>query len=157
MRSTSFATFNIPVAPHVKKYLTSTFGEGYKVSQNDFLGMMITPLFTNEVKVNKNELVDRRKNTYYPISISYDLFQKQGCFLSPHQSKLIGRMLDKYVREMLFTHVLIYVKNHPNNHKQAILNFCTVFEINAEDIDPQTLYRDFYRKKKDGRGTFTLS
>ena len=146
-----FCTFKIPVAPHVKKFLSSSIGEKYSVSQDDFLGMMITPLFTKKQKIHRRELSDSKKTVFYEMSISYEYFEKQGCFLSLEQHRLIGRMLDKYFRDMLYNHVLIYVSKHPGSHKKAIVDFCESFQITVEDIDPETLYKDFYRKKSRRR------
>lgn len=145
-----FATFQIPVAPHVKKFLTVSFGKIYHVSSVDLLGMMLIPLFSKEIKINKKSdtnLTDSIKSNIYTISISYEYFERQGCYLSHDQIRMIGRTFDKYFREMLYTHMLVYSKNHPKKQKKCIVDFCETYGIDVEDIDPDTLYRDFYRKK----------
>lgn len=143
----SFATFNIPVSPHVKKFLNAYVGKKYMVSQDDFLGMMITPMLSKKQYIHRGVYTDSKKTVSYPISISYEYFEKQGCFLSFEQHRLIGRMLDKYFRDMLYNHVMIYIAKHPGSQKKAIINFCESFGITVEDIDPETLYKDFQRKK----------
>jgi|SRR5690606_26111660 len=151
-----FATFEIPVAPHVKKYLTHKFGACYEVSQLDLLGMMIIPLLSKPVKVNKRidkkTLTDSNKSMLYSISISYEYFEKQGFYLEVEQLRLIGRACDKYFREMLFSHVLVNSKNQSKKQMKSIIDFCEAHEINVEDIDPRTLYRNFYRKKEGKAG-----
>lgn len=151
-----FASFQIPVAPHVKKFLVSNYGENYLVSQTDLLGLMLIPFFSKEIKVNRGrKLTDSMKSELYTISISYDYFERQGCFLSHEQIKLIGRTLDKYFRELLFSHIEVYSVNHPKRQKQCIVDFCKVNGITIEDIDPDTLYRDFYRKKGEKLAVLT--
>lgn len=150
-----FATFHIPVAPHVKKYLVHKFGPSYHVSQLDLLGMMIIPLLSKPIKVNridKKSLTDSTKCELYDISISYEYFEKQGFYLEVEQLRLIGRACDKYFREMLFSHVSVNSRNQPKKRMKSIIDFCEAHEINVEDIDPRTLYRNFYRKKESKPG-----
>lgn len=143
-----FAQFQIPVAPHIKKYLISNFGENYVVAETDFLGMLLIPYFSKEIKRNElQDLTDSVKSDFYTISVSYKFFVRQGFFLSHGQLKIIGRILDKYFREVLFNHVAVYSHNHPKKQKQCIVDFCKLNGITVEDIDPDTLYRDYYRKK----------
>lgn len=146
-----FATFEIPVAPHVRKYLIHKFGDSYEVSQLDLLGMMIIPLLSKPLKVcriEKKSLTDSNKSTLYTVSISYEYFERQGFYLEVDQLKLIGRACDKYFREMLFAHVSVNSRTQPKQRMKSIIDFCEAHGISVEDIDPRTLYRNFYRKKE---------
>lgn len=148
-----FATFEIPVAPHVYKFLASKYGEVYKVSQTDLLGMMIIPYLTKKVNVVKKsterKITDQTKTKTYTIAISYDYFVRQGFYLSYDQLKFLGRIADRYFREVLFSHVAITAIDNPKSQMKSIVNFCEAYNIGVEDIDPRTLYRDFYRKRED--------
>lgn len=145
-----FATFYIPVSPHVRKFLTAKYSDEYRVSKNDFLGLLLTPFFTKEIKILKKEesVTDSIKSEVYPISISFDFFQRQGCFISHDQLRLIGRTLDKYFREMLFNHVSIYSSMYGVSKKQCIIDFCEMYGISPDDFNPESLYRDFKRKSE---------
>lgn len=145
-----FAKFYIPVSPHIKKFLEAQYGEEYHISKIDFLGLMLTPFFTKEVRIHKKDkgdLTDSVKSELYPISISFDFFQRQGYFISQDQLKFIGRTLDKYFREMLFNHVAVYSNMYGVARRQCIIDFCEIYGISPEDFDPDSLYRDFKRKQ----------
>lgn len=145
-----FATFHIPVQPHVQKFLTAKYGECYQLSQNEFLGMILIPFFSKEVKIiKKTDIRDSVKTELYPVSVSFTFFDRQGCYLSHAQLRTIGRTLDKYFREMLFNHVLIYSQTHQTGFKKCIIDFCELHQITQKEINPESLYRDFQRKKND--------
>lgn len=145
-----FAKFYIPVSPHVKKFIQAQYGDEYRISKVDFLGLLLIPFFTKEVKGLKNNqtLTDSVKTETYPIHIGFDFFQRQGHFISHNQLRLIGRTLDKYFREMLYNHVMIYSTLYGRGQKQCIIDFCEIYGITPEDFDPDSLYRDFSRKKE---------
>lgn len=145
-----FATFYIPVSPHIKKFLETQYGSEYHVSKTDFLGLMLTPFFTKEIKVlkkDKEPITDSIKCEVYPISIGFDFFTRQGYYISHEQLRLIGRTLDKYFREMLYNHVTIYANLYGTASRSCIVDFCELYGISPEDFDPDSLYRDFKRKK----------
>lgn len=145
-----FAVFHIPVAPYVYKFLMSKYGPDYHLTQNEFLGIILLPFFSKEVKIiNKTDPRDSVKTELYPISVSYSFFARQGCYLSHEQLKLIGRTLDKYFREILFNHVLIYSQTNKTGFKKCILDFCEIHQISPDDLNPESIYRDFQRKKQD--------
>ena len=148
-----FATYDIPVSPHVRKYLVNKFGEDYEVSQLDLLGMIIILMLSKKFKVNKKpaKITDSHKSEVYRISISYEYFEKQGFYLELEQLRLIGRACEKYFREMLFGHVLVNSLDQPKHRMKSIVQFCEAHNISIEDVDPMTLYRGFYRQNEAGK------
>lgn len=145
-----YAKYYIPVSPHVKKFLTTIYGEEYQISKVDFLGLLLIPFFTKEVQLftGRSKITDSVKTDVFPILISFDFFQRQGYFISHDQLKLIGRTLDKYFREMMYNHVNVFSAAYGVAKKQCIVDFCELYGITEEDFSSESLYRDYQRKQE---------
>ena len=57
-------------------------------------------------------------------------------------------MLDKYFREKLYEYAIINSLNNDKYFKKSMREFLDFYQITDDDIDLESLYRDFKRQKK---------
>lgn len=143
----NFDVIAIPVAPHVQKFMNESYGEVYELSKNDQIGIMILAMLGKKIVDIDPELRLANQSAYYQISISTNTFIKEGFSLDFIQRKLIGKALDLYFRDLLFSHAMMNHRCFRHEIKQSIITYCGAFNITTDDIDPETLCRDIRRRK----------
>lgn len=143
----NYDVISIPVAPHVEKFMTASFGPVYQLSKNDQIGIMILAMLSKKLTDLNPEVKLNSQNQYYQIAISMNYFQKSGFNLDIAQKKLIGKALDLYFRDIVYSYAIMNYKCHRHEIKQSIITYCEAFNITTEEIDPETLCRDLRRKK----------
>jgi len=140
-------TLDIPVTPHVKKFMTVLYGESYILNMNDTLGKAIHVLLNK--RINSNGLLKNTEDPTYPVKISYSKRKNEGFVIHKTNIYMISQFCDKYFREVIFLYTLIRSinsKDH-NNIKKGIREALYVFDVSEEDISLDTLYRDYMRKR----------
>lgn len=142
----NFDIITIPVASHVKKFMSATFGEVYSLSRNEQIGIMILSMLTKTSNLD-NSLKLSSQREYYHVSISLNYFLKEGFTINLEQRKMIGKALDLYFRDIIYAHAVMTNRRFGFEIKQSVIDCCDAFGISADDIDPETLCRDIRRKK----------
>jgi len=143
----NFDIISIPVAPHVKKFMLKSFGEIYELTKNDHLGIFIIAMLSKKFTELNPDIKLERQSEYYQVSISMNYFLKEGFSLDFAQKKLMGKAIDLYMRDMVYTHAVLNTTIFGHDNKQGVINFCEALDIATDDIDPETLCRDLRRKK----------
>lgn len=143
----SFDVISIPVAPHVHKFMTASFGDVYQLSKNDNVGLMILSMLSKTNATFDSSLDLPAPRNFFQVSISLNYFIKQGFSIDYEQRKMIGKALDLYFRDIVFSHAVMSHKCFGYEIKKSVINFCEAVGITVDDINPETLCRDLRRKK----------
>ena len=143
----NYDVISIPVAPHVEKFMSASFGPVYQLSKNDQIGIMILAMLSKKLTDMNPNVKFNIQNQYYQVAVSMNYFKKEGFSLDIAQKKLIGKALDLYFRDIIYSYAIMNYKCHRHEIKQSIITYCEAFNITTEEIDPETLCRDIRRKK----------
>lgn len=142
----NFDTIAIPVAPHVKKFMTAAFDEFYFLSKNDHIGIMILSMLTKSPELDAS-LKLPKQTEFYHVKVSLNYVAKNGFSIDFEQRKMIGKALDLYFRDIVYSHAIMANKCFGFEIKQSVIDCCDAFGISVDDINPETLCRDIRRKK----------
>lgn len=140
-------TLPIPVYSYVKKYLNTLHGEIYIISLNDSIGVFLSTMLEKDAKHINYQLKVSEKTTLYTVAFSEKILQRQGFTTTPKKRKYIGDLLDKYFREQCYSFILHDSVGKKDNYKTSLKNFLKVYDITDEELDPESLYKDFMRRK----------
>lgn len=140
-------TLPIPVHIYIKKYLTAIYGTKYKLSLTDSIGVYLSTMLQKDQNHIDWEIKISDKSDFYTICFGQKIFEKQGFSVTNKELKYMGDLLDKYFREQCYSFILhdsLFRKDH---YKYSLRNFLKVYGITDEELDPESLYKDFMRKK----------
>ena len=144
MKKSNYEVKHIPVTPHVKKFLIYNFGEEYKYSQCNFLGAVITGVFSKGF----------RKQTKCTSDITYPIYFHKATLKNAGKRILwddliyLNKALDTFFRQNVFTYLDMHRKLENGNLKQKMYEFLLEMDITDEDISYDTLFRNYQRRKK---------
>lgn len=141
-------SIQIPVAPHVFKYLQSIHGEHYLLSLDDALGIFLHAIITRNTSFNEVPKKYESASKNYEIKFSMSVFLRYGFTFKPKDYFYIGKMLDKYFREKMYEYAIINSINNNISYKKSMKEFLDYFNIDENDVNTESLYRDFKRQKK---------
>jgi hypothetical protein len=133
----------IPVAKHVKKFLCYYFPEPYTLSTNDFLG----PLFAGILKRGFYTNVVKKGEATFEIKFKDYYLERFGKVISWDNVIAFNKAIDQIFRSQLFNHMDLNRKLDEKFAKPAMIQFLAEMNITEDDIDYETLYRDYKRKK----------
>lgn len=140
-------TLPVPVYLYVKKYLRTIYGEAYEISVTDSIGIYLSTMLQKEPKHIDWEIKISSKSDYYTVCFGQKIFEKQGFAVNNKELKYMGELLDKYFREQCYSFILHDSLDREDHYKDSLRNFLKVYQITDEELDPDTLYKDFMRKK----------
>lgn len=133
----------IPVSKHVKKFLLYYFYEPYIYSKDDFLG----PLFAGVFKKGYRTSVMKKGEDSFEVHLRHEDSRRIGSLLSWSNSLAFNKAVDKVFRAQLFNHMDLNRKLDKEMAKPAMVQFLVEMNITEDDIDYDTLYRDYKRKQ----------
>lgn len=145
---------SIPVAPHVYKFLNSLFGEFYYLSMGDSLGSFIIGMLQKEQKMLYYSLKPIKEKKMYKIVASNSIYEKQGIQLNEREIRYIGVVVDNYFREQCFSTAIFAKQQYGKEIAVSIRDFCQFYNITDEDINYESLYRHFFRKRDENFPNF---
>jgi len=139
-------TIDFPVKRHIKKYLQKKYGKTVMdVSRNDAIGYLVIAMLnrTPDQPVQKIEMDD-----IYPIRISESKYTKNGLYIGKEQMSLFNKMIDKMFREELYHYIIMSYENCDQKYSYALQDFLNYYGITEDDINSESLLKDFKRRKK---------
>ncbi len=144
-------THQIIVSPHVKKFLKVMYGESYHLSLKESIGISIINFLQKDFKMIDYDIneADLSKKVLYPVTFSYNVFKNQGHSITHKENVIIGDLLDKYFREQMYTFTLLHAMGKKSQWKDCMKKYLKIFEINDDDFDLESFYKDFRRKKNE--------
>lgn len=142
-------TLHISVPTYLKKYLLQTYGNDYKVSYGDDLGILILNLLKNKSNAyyEFEPKLKNKESVYFDIKISMSFFDKYGCSFNHNDMELITRSIDKWFRNMLYRSAILNYSHFGVPYKNTISKYLSSFGIGEDELSYSTIRRDFNRKK----------
>ena len=134
----------IPVSFHVRKYLCYYFDEPYVFSKNNFLGVLLSGV----LKKGYRTRIMKRAESSYKIFIKQDDFFRLGKTIEWEDCLHFNKAIDHFFRRQLFTYMDINRVTSLQTARGAMLLFLHEMDITEDDINFDSLYRDYERKKK---------
>lgn len=140
-------TIEIPVSPHVNKFLNIMYGNNYILDTRSTLGKAIFVLLQKKVKLVK--INPEVNNSIFKIKIPDIRTKLGGCYIHQNNINMISQYCDRYFRDILYMNTLIQSVHESENIKKGMRRVLEVFDISEEDIALDSLYRDFMRKRNE--------
>lgn len=137
----------LPVSNYIKKYLIALYGESYKLTINDELGILIRNCLQKKTYYNYKPIKDIR-NTHYSIHISISQFEKYGCMIREQQISEIYKTLDFNFRNNIYRQAVINKIKFNIDYKDSVLAYLSSFGISENEMSYSTIRKDFNRKKE---------
>ncbi|WP_066308661.1 hypothetical protein [Aquimarina aggregata] len=137
-----YITKEIPVSSHIKKYLKYTFGSTYTFNQKDFFGKLITSVFKKGYRkrvVVKCDDIYTIKLKAYQVKILGNLIEWEECVS-------LNKAIDSFFRRQVFFHMDMNRKLDKDNSYPAMVQCLFEMDITEDDINYDSLYRDYKRK-----------
>ena len=103
------------------------------------------------------------KESYYTISIPPYIVKEVGFEISVLKLKSLADMIYKVFENDLFSYIEVSVgselkfvnEEYQSINKQNVVNaiqqFLRFYDINEDDLNPESLYRTFYRNQKSDK------
>lgn len=148
-----FFTFNLPVKPHIKKYLTSLYGDSIPAKLETDIGFVVLNTLASrlEAKVTRGYL-SQLQNGYtekvsFLVPFHYWYLTKKD--ISQHTSILLNRYFETRFEEDLCRFVDAYGSDKWGSKVKAIETFASRHGIAIEDdISFEGLKKMEYRNRK---------
>jgi hypothetical protein len=134
----------IPVKPHVKKFLHYKYGAMWTLSERDFLARQSIHLLTQD---DKRMLAKKGLTESYTVYIGGHIVSAHGKIFTYNIYK-INDLVDDYLRELIFSTALMVKFMSGNSYKCTLQQLLDNFEINEEDLKIDGILKDFQRKKE---------
>lgn len=144
-------TLQIPTKSYLKKYLEVSFGKDIKLTERNWLGVMVLNILKR--KTFKNPSYDFKKYNYTynaEITVSLHIGQayRNGSVLLEPQKYFLNRSIDQIFKEELIKQALINQSNYNIDFKTSILNILEAYDIADDELDYQTIRKYFNRNYK---------
>lgn len=142
MSTSNVIVKKIPVSYHVKKYLEYHFGSHFNFTQTNFLGGLITGVFRNGYR--KRAVV--KCDTFYPVHIKEWQLKRIGNHIEWEECMALNRAIHDVFRKQIFFHMNMHRKMDEDLAFPTMVQSLVEMNITEEDINYDSLYRDFKRK-----------
>lgn len=138
-------TLHLPVPRYIYKYLVAKYGENYAVKENDWFGKFI---LSSLVRKSDNDYeVTIPTDTKYPVTIKLYKAERNGFIISKRQGDEITKCIDKHFRDYVYTQAIMNYKNFGIDYKSTIISVLDSFGIDEDDLQYESLRKDFNRLK----------
>ena len=150
-------TLNIPLNPHLTKYLTKKYGNTHRVSRKSWLGRYLIDLLDKKYRKSN---VNISKDSFYQVSVPPSIIKEVGFELSPLKIKSLSDMIHKIFINDLYSYIEVSVGSelkfynedfdsiNKQNTLRAINQFLKFYDITEDEISVDSIYRNFHREQK---------
>lgn len=142
-------TINLNLPTYLSKYLKKQFGDSYKVSQKDWLGILLVAHLKKKNASGYHYKKEVQKETSYPVMVSTNSAYRNGFHLLKENNQQIVNAIDGVFRTSLYHTAIINYENYSIDYKTSIMNVLEMYGITEEDLQYDTIRKDFNRKRKD--------
>lgn len=140
-----YITVKIPVRPHVKKYISSRYGTEHTLSKRSLLGMLIFQLLDKSIERPDHQR--EKLSEHYCIQIPEFYTKSKGFSIGYKRAHYLGVCLERLFMEDLVQSVeILHYKGF--SVAESIRTFLKQFDINENDLNYDSIYRQFQREKK---------
>ncbi|CAL2105498.1 conserved hypothetical protein [Tenacibaculum sp. 190524A02b] len=143
---------NIPVSKHVKKFLNYYFPEPYTLMPGDFLGTIFIVLFKKGYRTS----VVKKAEACFQINVKKNYLQRFGRVIPWENAVAFNKAIDDIFRKQLFNYMDLNRKLDKDFAKTSMVQFLEEMNITEDDINYDSLYREYKRKKNYPKTSFEM-
>jgi len=138
-------TVDFPVKRYLRKYLQTKYGTNLLVaSRSNALGYLVIAL------LNRTPDEPVVKDTYddvFAVRVPESIYTSNGLYITGKQMVMFNKIVDKLFREELFHYIMMAHRFHGQKFSYALNEFLNYYGINEDDINSESLLKDFKRRK----------
>ena len=146
---------DIPVQPHVLKFLQYYLGEHYVLSENDQFGAYLYSQLRRPLQDARRDHVLESYGAKWRVSLDALDAQKHGLRLTGKAAQMFNDWVDSVFNTEMMGFVSLHVK-FGNKIKYAIEEYVKERGIREEDILCETLYKRYQRASGERKATQKL-
>lgn len=132
----------IPVKPFVLHWLINRYGEKYRVSKKNLIGILLLELLNKKVIKPDH---DQPKGYNYYIEIPELYVNTKGFNIDAKKIKLLGRCLDRLFYEDFYNFVDNELIKGGLSAYQAVSLFLEINNITEREAKLESMYRSYQR------------
>ena len=133
---------SIPVKCHVKKYLIKRYGLVHSVSKKTFIGLFLLQLLEKKIDKPEKEI---EKGAFYDLEIPEYYFNTKGYSVDKNKLKFLGICLEKLFIEDFYSFIDNELTKGNRNAKNAIKLFFIIYELTENELNLDSMYRNYQR------------
>ena len=146
---------DVPVQPHVLKFLHFYLGEHYVLTENDQFGAYLYSQLRRPMQDARRDHVLESYSAKWRVSLDALNAQKHGLRLTGKAAQMFNDWVDSVLGTEMMGFVNLHVK-FGNKIKHAIEEYVNERGIREEDIPYETLYKRYQRAAGERKAALKL-
>lgn len=138
-----FIAVNIPVKPHIKKYVSVRYGNEHTLTKKSLLGVLIFGVLDKKVPKPDRSFDDHTEK--YTIQISESYFNERGFEIPLRKRRFLAVCLEKLFIEDFYAYIDISVSKMGITAAQSMRVFLEQYEISENDVKFESMYKNYQR------------
>jgi len=139
-------TVSIPVKPHVKKYLCVRYGTQHTMSKKSLIGTLLFHILDKQTPKAEKDLADYKEK--YSILIPEYYFKSRGHSIGWKKKQYLAICFEKIFFEDMMLFINLAKATGTIKPIEAMRRFLKQYDINENDVNFDSVYRQYQRKKK---------
>jgi hypothetical protein len=142
-KTPTFISINIPVKPHIKKYISVRYGNEHTLTKKSLLGILIFNILDKKTKKPEQGFADHTEK--YVIQISQQYFYEKGFTITLRKRRFLAICLEKLFMEDFYAYIDISVSKMNSSAAEAMRIFLNKYDISENEVKFDSLYRAYLR------------
>lgn len=138
-----YISINIPVKPHIKKYISVRYGLEHTLTKKSLIGILLFNIL--DKKTEKPDQVFTDHTEKYIINISPQYFYEKGFSITLRKRRFLAICLEKLFVEDFYSHVDIAISKMNLTAAEAIRIFVKQYDISEDEVKHDSLYKQYQR------------
>jgi len=137
---------HIPCKVHVKKYLIGRYGSHHTMSKKSLLGTLLFHVLDKNCPKAEIKLDQYREK--YDIMVPEFYFKSRGYHIGYKKKHYLAVCFEKIFFEDMLQSIEIGVSQYQARPIDAMRRFLKKYDINENDVNFDSIYRQYQREKK---------
>jgi hypothetical protein len=142
-------TVHIPCKVHIKKFLIGRYGPNHTMSKKSLLGTIVFHLLDKKCPKPNIQLDDYKQN--YDILVPEFYFNVRGYNIGYKKKHYLALCFEKIFFEDMLQNIELAASEYNTKPIQAMRNFLKKYEITENDVNFDSIYRQYQREKKPNK------
>lgn len=144
----------LPTKSYLRKYVEKSFPGDLKLTERSWLGVLVLNVLKRKTFKDPNYIFHGTTNNFDDsllLKVDLDKSSRYGCILMQKQIVYINRCIDQIFKAEVIKMALINQYNYEIDRKTSIINVLDAYDITEEELNYQTIRKEFNRKHKQYR------
>lgn len=139
-------TYHFPVNEHIYKFLVTKHGtDTIKASRKNLVGSVILSMLS---KNEDQHPIPVEGDRIIHVIVSDSFYNENNSYISPKIAHAFNGIFECVFREEMFSHAFVAKITCKDFFIKSIFSFMDFYNISEDDMNSESLYRDFKRKKE---------